>query len=927
MEDVIKKNKYGDTVLLKPSESENYFSKTGATNIQIANAFIEQYKDELGLSSALVPGSLTSEDKKRLLNSPIINFEREKDLNDISVVVYTQTLAGLSVFDANLGVQINNKKRNVMSAQSSMHSNIKIKNPKSSKAKFKSKKLGRTRFEKLTGFKVVDFKMANIHRQLVYRFVESERTDEPHTHDHEEGGCFGGSVDYIPELRKLKTKFYEGAHYIVDEILWTGSLEKEQATSHWRVLIEPETEEILYMRAFVSGVTAMVYDRDPQTQTGDIVLTSSPVATLDSYRNNVTLSGLTPTTPNQGLIGEYAEILDLSPITAAPPTVPSIPGQFIYDADTDDFSAVNAYYHVDRCFRTMAEFGYDIPTFFPNTLFPIPVDHRGENGAVNAHCYGNGMGNGIGSMTYGKISSSDNIGIATSNRVVWHEFGHGILYDHVSGPNFGFAHSAGDSMAIIMNDPGSNEADRFDTFPYLQDTTPLGRRHDRDVTAGWGWFGSNYNTQYNGEQILSTTLFRLYRSLGGDATNINTQIRASETTMNLIFGGTGQLTSTTQIPEVFVTNMQNTDLTTTNFKGIPGGALHKVIRWAFEKQGLFQPDAVPGTGNTVVSEGQPPDVDVYIDDGRQGEYEYQWNHWSCQDMWVRRNPDGGLVHEDPLVNAPNYMYVRVKNRGLLAAQNVRVDAYSCLPGTGLVFPDHWTPMTTSTLPASGPITPGDEDILGPFEFTPTNVGHECLLAIAHADGDPGNDTTLMGSIDHGRFVPFDNNVGQRNVNPVTALSGGIVEHFGDHVFWVRNPHHEKSLVNLNIKVPDFLIKAGWCFDIISEGGRKFELSGRQRQKVKLVVKSGKDIDATDIKLAEKKRDTTIHVVAIVNGEISGGMSYPLLAENPSINTIGKDVNREPFEQTEWIKVLRDTGINVDDLDLPRKIKAIRIDFD
>ena len=115
-------------------------------------------------------------------------------------------------------------------------------------------------------------------------------------------------------------------------------------------------------------------------------------------------------------------------------------------------------------------------------------------------------------------------------------------------------------------------------------------------------------------------------------------------------------------------------------------------------------------------------------------------------MWVRRAPDGGTIHQNPLVGLTNYMYVRVKNRGVQTAQNLRVDAYHALPGSGLSFPDDWAPMTTATLPASGPLASGGDTVIGPFAFVPTVVGHECLLAIAHADGDPGNDTTITGTI-------------------------------------------------------------------------------------------------------------------------------------------------------------------------------------
>ena len=44
-------------------------------------------------------------------------------------------------------------------------------------------------------------------------------------------------------------------------------------------------------------------------------------------------------------------------------------------------------------------------------------------------------------------NTANPIGLACDYRVALHELGgHGILYNHVNGPNFGFAHSAGDSF-------------------------------------------------------------------------------------------------------------------------------------------------------------------------------------------------------------------------------------------------------------------------------------------------------------------------------------------------------------------------------------------------------------------------------------------------------------------------------------------------
>ena len=200
-----------------------------------------------------------------------------------------------------------------------------------------------------------------------------------------------------------------------------------------------------------------------------------------------------------------------------------------------------------------------------------------------------------------------------------------------NSPNFGFAHSAGDSIAVILNDPDTHAPDRFVSFPWVN----IGRRHDRPVAGGWGWGGGNDLNGYFSEQILATTHFRLYRSIGGDSASLARRQFAASTAVYLILRAVGQLTPATNPPnalgweqqletaDAFVWNRANPAQTHA------GGAYHKVIRWAFEKQGLFRP------GPPATVEGAPPPVDVYINDGRNGEYPFQPNHWSCTDIWNR----------------------------------------------------------------------------------------------------------------------------------------------------------------------------------------------------------------------------------------------------------------------------------------------------
>jgi hypothetical protein len=358
-------------------------------------------------------------------------------------------------------------------------------------------------------------------------------------------------------------------------------------------------------------------------------------------------------------------------------------------------------------------------------------------------------------------------------RVVFHECSHLILWEKTHWGRLRFCHSTGDSLAIIFADPRSNAPDPFLSFPFI---ALANRRHDRDVAAGWAWGGKKDKgeSSYDSEQILATTQFRLYRSAGGDDDRNAVQIYASNYILYLIIRAVGLLPPADIAPtlsvDAWVTALMNADIGTSSFAGVPGGTIHKMIRWAFEKQGLYQPPGALSPPH-VVTAGAPPDVDVYIDDGRGGEYSYLQSFWNNPSIWNRNYPDGGTTHDPPIVGAANYAYVRVKNRGTQSANNVVVSGYQASPASGLTWPGDWIPMTTASLPA-GSIPSGGSAIIGPFAWTPQFLGHECMLMIAGADGDlPNTDPSAglpcaTGPTPHWRLVPFDNNLGQRNIMPI-----------------------------------------------------------------------------------------------------------------------------------------------------------------
>ena len=553
----------------------------------------------------------------------------------------------------------------------------------------------------------------------------------------------------------------------------------------------------------------------------------------------------------------------------APPTRLS-PFIFCDSAPSDDFAAANAYFHCDGFYRLIQELGFVVTDYFDGTTFPVPVDHRGVVG-VNAFAHGNATGTGMGRFRFGLADAGATVSIASDIRVVLHEFGHTLLWDHVSSPNFGFAHSPGDSLAVILHDPGSVAPDRFLTFPF---NPTIVRRHDRDVAAGWGWFGAQYDTQYRGEQVLSTTLFRAYRSSGGDDTNVAVRRFAARYMTFLIVKAVGTLTATTTDPDVFATALMDADEGTLDFEGHPGGAFHKVIRWSFEKQGLYQPAGAP---LPVTGPGTPPPVDVYIDDGRAGEYApYLQNFWNTTDIWNRLAADGGAAHETPIVGVTNHLYVRVRNRGTTPANGAVVLAYHCKPGVGLVWPDDWKSMDTPAVAVPGALAPGGTAVVGPFEWTPTVVGHECLLAVVTAPGDLSNAFTVNGSIPHWRLVPFDNNVAQRNVAPVPGGGGGLqlAQAFRGRHFFVANPFERTATVELEIELPDLLRQRGWELRFASAGSGTFRLGPRAEREVEVDLIEGQPVSAAELRTAATA-GAAIRVLQRVDGMPVGGMDYRL----------------------------------------------------
>ena len=572
-------------------------------------------------------------------------LRRSKRIMDTVVLDYCQTLFGLPVWRAGVSVVVKDRPKGVIGSTFTGLDGLAAERPSRS-AMRSLRTLKPDALGQLLGLERLQEKLVNGRLLLprinsiepwIYRYHPADRQVEAPQDDPPPPVGLAGDLVPLPHqqlptipLPPVPDAIEAGRDYIVMEVLFTTTIEP-WGELNWRAFVEPEHQVVLYLRALVDHVNGLVFPNDPVTLSGNAANNpASTTATLNPLRQSVSLLGLDPPSgTTQSLAGDFVVLQDAYAPPVSPPTR-TTGSNFDYGSRTNDFAAVNAYHHSDSCFRLVDGMGLNNPTpYFDGTTFPVVVEHRGSgdfdgifggptdnNGnQVNAQSLGNGTSNGCGALNFFLADTTDTgnpLGIAADKRVVLHEFGHSIMWDHVNGPNFGFAHSAGDSLAAILSDPASNAPDRFSTFPFTFQSLPAAaaRRHDRGVAAGWGWGGVNDtgigpgNPGYQSEQVLSTTLFRFYRAIGGDSAQLARRASSRRgSSAYLIFRAVGMLTPAANAPNAidFANALMLADAGEWTSEGLAGGAYHKVIRWAFEKQGLYQP---PGAPTPVVSRGR-----------------------------------------------------------------------------------------------------------------------------------------------------------------------------------------------------------------------------------------------------------------------------------------------------------------------------------
>jgi hypothetical protein len=525
-------------------------------------------------------------------------------------------------------------------------------------------------------------------------------------------------------------------------------------------------------------------------------------------------------------------VLDDRAFTSGAPKVVDLPdtGPDAPFIRSNDFAAISAYQNVKRFFQRLEEYGLGAHRYFQIAKLPLKLFYRsgirpgpGKDGqAVNARVLVEGWKVDFeGPTTPGqhprvemhlamanlairarkpwngkRRSPAEPIGIAADPRWIWHEIGHVLLMASVGELQFRFAHSPGDALAAIVADPQSKLAPnanwRGATFPWVF----IPRRHDRCVSHGWSWGGSMHYASsrlpesqaprrkgYWTEQILSSSLFRLYRCIGGDTTRVglpdqpdkDVRESASHYSVFLIMKGIQLLGPGAVVPaikpEQFITALRDADTSTDvwdvtfppdstpqlKFHRI-GGCVHKVIRWAFEAQGMYTPP-----GKITNAPGTPPPVDVYIQDLRPtsdtsapsgaiqygpGGYNPVSLDWDPDQKQSDKPPQWQASRDAIVVSSTGEISVVVKNRGTQQAKNVEVSVWWHDWPTGAPSgpPPDWDTSWTRCSPSGSTvldIAPSGEKTFGPFSAVPSSLAGKryLLLAIASCADDLANTAT------------------------------------------------------------------------------------------------------------------------------------------------------------------------------------------
>ena len=416
------------------------------------------------------------------------------------------------------------------------------------------------------------------------------------------------------------------------------------------------------------------------------------------------------------------------------------------------------YYHIDN-FQNYFQNNLDL---FNICNFSLEVDPQGLNGHDQSHYSppilpGNPHGRPYLAFGEGGVRDAEDV------QVILHEYGHAIQDNCNPGfnnPRSGVGEGFGDALAAIYYDDKHKEA-KTRGFMFSWDAAPFGspaafwagRRYD----IVWLFDGPEYRHWYNHKdqygrcdgmhmtgQLWCATIFELYRKLGGDSSD--EQIKSSAKNLSLRLHLMANFTIPTINAKAYevAQQIEAADNNLWHWR-YPNGIHRKVIYDTFNRRHLEQ--------------FPPRKIDVYIDDGRTGGYgstsgndlfsEKLWkDYWNTKDIWSKNSPypdeisksQGNSSHyENPIIGETAYLYVKVKNKGVISVdpRKVEIQAFHSIKGKESKFPEDHISIgkTINQDKISSDSENGGGVIMGPFSYK-HKQDNESVIIVLESEEDP-----------------------------------------------------------------------------------------------------------------------------------------------------------------------------------------------
>ena len=292
-------------------------------------------------------------------------------------------------------------------------------------------------------------------------------------------------------------------------------------------------------------------------------------------------------------------------------------------------------------------------------------------------------------------------------------------------------------------------------------------------------------------------------------------------------------------------------------------------------------DAVLYTTRTGIVSSQadvpPPTVsqDLYsrdmMDDVGDEPNTISSHMYKTDDIWVRHSNDGitNQEHQNPVGNATNYVYVRVRNRGCGTASSGEVKLYWAKASSGLSWPAPWDgSVATPALmgnpigqASTGSVAESDFVILeyawtapNPADYSSFGADktHFCLLSRIETSSTAPYGMTFAETSNLGQNVRNNNNIVWKNITVSEPAAGGrfasaLISNYtreaANYKIVFEVVKGEESLFDYGKVI---VIIQGRLFEIWKEGGMEGEAIEPGEKNEVLLLKSGATL--TNLKL-------------------------------------------------------------------------------